>query len=187
MINASSEVVVDYSPNEVSTLAIVITEDDINEQVANGAFVQGQTDLESRGLSDYEAMIFDWAASRRLRKVAISDDQVSMDIYSRWAKAMTIAANSLVARISDKDASTDVDDISNTIARTFDLVLKFGPRSIDLKALKPEAINGEHFAALLRAMSTVKGEVPEWRQAVTIAAIALKFAGQDPNDALYGL
>lgn len=89
--------------------------------------------------------------------------------------------------VFDVQASTDVDYISETIGHAFDFLIQYGPKLLDLQNLNPEAVQGEHLAALLRATSSFQSDVPGWFSAVAVAEIALKREGVDPDAALLGL
>lgn len=85
------------------------------------------------------------------------------------------------------DASTDVDDLSDTVDAVYEGIAIFGPSFISLANLAPESVQGEHLAATLRATYPWRDEVSGWNDALEVARTALAYAGEDPDDALYGL
>lgn len=89
--------------------------------------------------------------------------------------------------VFDPSSPTDVDAISETVDRVFDVISEFGPGALSLVGIRPEKVQGEHLAAVLRASSSWADTVPGWRDALNVAALALSNAGIDPNDALYGM
>jgi hypothetical protein len=86
--------------------------------------------------------------------------------------------------VLDPEAATDLDAISETIRLVLDEALANGPASIDLRGLRPEAVEGEHLAAVLQALFSWRHQVPGWHAAYGVARQAL---GDDADDALYGL
>lgn len=89
--------------------------------------------------------------------------------------------------VFDPSAPTDVDAISETVDRVFDVISEYGPGSLSLADVQPNNVQGEHLAAVLRASSSWADAVPGWHDALQIAATALANSGIDPNDALYGM
>ncbi|MBB6582768.1 hypothetical protein [Ralstonia solanacearum] len=89
--------------------------------------------------------------------------------------------------VFDPASPTDVDAISETVDRVFDVISEFGPGALSLADVRPDEVQGEHLAAVLRASSSWADAVPGWSNALQVAATALTNSGIDPNDALYGM
>lgn len=84
-------------------------------------------------------------------------------------------------------APTDVDALTETVDGVLTVIEDIGPEFLSLSGLRPDKVNGEHLAALLRASSTWHTSVPGWEDALEVAKESLKRSGQDPEDALYGM
>lgn len=89
--------------------------------------------------------------------------------------------------VLNPQASTDVDDLSETVDAVYEGIDIFGPSFISLADLEPHLVQGEHLAATLRATFPWRDEVSGWNNALEVARAALINAGADPDDALYGL
>ena len=84
-------------------------------------------------------------------------------------------------------SSADVNMLTETVEATLDFVLEFGPESLSLKSIQNSLVQAEHLAALLRASSTWRNKIPGWSEALVAAVAAVKSAGQDPEDVLFGM
>lgn len=89
--------------------------------------------------------------------------------------------------VQDSDSSSDVDALTSTVEATLEFIATYGPRALDLRNLDSSEVQGEHLAALLRASSTWRNDVPGWVDAVDVAKEALRRAGVDEQDALFGM
>lgn len=87
----------------------------------------------------------------------------------------------------NRHASVDVDAITETVEGVLDALAEFGPGSLHLRDFRPDAVQGEHLAAVLRASSTWKDEVSGWTEAIGVAKAALITSGADPEDVLFGM
>ena len=87
----------------------------------------------------------------------------------------------------DINASTDVDTISETVESVFESLARDGPSAIDLTTISASQVNGEHLAALLRATSSWRDQIPGWDRALIVASKALELANVDPKAALAGM
>jgi hypothetical protein len=84
-------------------------------------------------------------------------------------------------------ASVDVDALTETVEAAMDVIFEFGPGALSLVGLKPEAVQGEHLATLLRASSSWRNQIPGWDAALAVDIEALRRAGTEPKDALFGM
>jgi hypothetical protein len=89
--------------------------------------------------------------------------------------------------LSNPAASGDVDALSETARSVFETLAKYGPTGVGLVNLDPTRTHGEHLATVLRATFKWRSQVPGWNEALSVAAEALKGAGINPTDALFGL
>lgn len=89
--------------------------------------------------------------------------------------------------VFDPSSPSNVDSLTDTVEAVLDFIAEFGPSSIALSGFQPTAVQGEHLAALLRASSTWRDEIPGWHDALGVARAAIELAGLDPNDALFGM
>lgn len=99
----------------------------------------------------------------------------------------TVAVEKFRRHVFNPHASTDVDSLTETVEAVLDAVAEFGPSVIKLQHLCAEHIQGEHLAALLRVTSTWQNEVPDWTEALGVAANAVSLAGSDPEEILFGM
>lgn len=105
----------------------------------------------------------------------------------RLAAKITEAKREWSRYLLDPKSSVDVDQISETVDHLYDAVFEYGPAAIDLRGLFPDAVNGEHLAAILRATSAWSNSVLGWTPALKVAEQALRLNKQNPYDALVGL
>jgi hypothetical protein len=84
-------------------------------------------------------------------------------------------------------ASSSVDALTATVEAAFDFVSEFGPESLSLREIQGKLVQPEHLAALLRATSTWRDQIPGWADALNAAAVAVKSAGMDSEDVLFGM
>ena len=84
-------------------------------------------------------------------------------------------------------ASPDVDALTETAEAVTTLVAEHGPARLDLRGLKAASVQGEHLATLLRSSFPWRDQVPGWGEAMDVAKTALRRAGIDPAEALFGL
>lgn len=89
--------------------------------------------------------------------------------------------------ILDLNKTTDVDSISETIDSVFDTFEKEGYLGIDLCFVKSDGVNTEHLAGVLRATSSVNGNIQGWKHALSICYVSAQKNGYDPDDVLFGL
>jgi hypothetical protein len=89
--------------------------------------------------------------------------------------------------VFDPAATTSVDALTETVEAALDFLVQYGPKAMSLTGLQPNAVQGEHLAALLRASSTWHADIPGWHEAVQVASEAVRIAGIDPADALFGM
>lgn len=102
-----------------------------------------------------------------------------------WKQA--VAVERVGRHVFNPHASTDVDSLTETVEAVLDAVAEFGPSVLRLKDLHAENVQGEHLAALLRVTSTWQEDVPDWTDALDVAAKAVVLAGSDPEDILFGM
>ncbi len=89
--------------------------------------------------------------------------------------------------VFDPQASTHVDALTETVEATLDFIIEFGPEAFALTAVRDEFVQAEHLAALLRASSTWRDQIPGWNDALLAAVLAVNSSGQDPEDVLFGM
>lgn len=90
--------------------------------------------------------------------------------------------------VCDVTASTDVDVLTETSEAVLETIQAHGPAGFNLQGLPSAAvINGEHLATALRTSFTWRDQVPGWHGALRVAERALKQAGLDPEDVLFGM
>ena len=99
----------------------------------------------------------------------------------------TVAIEKVGRHVFNPRAATDVDSITETVEAVLDAVAEFGPSVLKLQNLRPENVQGEHLAALLRVSSTWQDDVLDWGNALEVAANAVTLAGSDPKDILFGM
>lgn len=128
------------------------------------------------------------------RRTYIASSTMTTAEVSRAGLRITFNAEEFAAanrawrrHIFNLGAPSSVDALTETVQSTIDFIGKFGPQLLDLNNLNPAEINCEHLAALLRATSSLKKRVPGWNDALTAAKIAVKRAGQDIDDVLFGM
>lgn len=119
--------------------------------------------------------------------------------FTTSPKELALAATTgLAARLAPKTmrwqhhvlnpaASVDVDALTETVEATLDIIGESGPAALSLVGLRPEAVQGEHLATLLRASSTWRDQIPGWADALAVDIEALRKAGVEPKDALFGM
>lgn len=86
-----------------------------------------------------------------------------------------------------RNASTDVDAISETVDSVLDSVGMFGPESIDLQTPDLNFANAEHLVAILRSTFTWRSRIPGWARALNAAPQLLTDVGLEPALILKGL
>lgn len=123
-------------------------------------------EIENRSIGDVEEIGF----GRQLRgyKEAVSMAQWSKHLCNRFAPA-------------------NVEALAETLEAVLDAVAEFGPSSLKLNNLDPAEIQAEHLAAILRMCSSWRRDVVGWSEALEIAISAIKLAGEDPRDILFGM
>lgn len=80
-------------------------------------------------------------------------------------------------------ASHGADDLTPTVMGAFRSLMSFGPRAVDLRGLNVHTVNGMHLVAILRSTHSWRGEVPGWREALTVACQALERSELSVEDA----
>lgn len=89
--------------------------------------------------------------------------------------------------VFNSNAAADVDALTETVEAGLDYIAEFGSKSLALTGLRAHDVQCEHLAALLRATSTWRNEIPGWYQALTTAKLAVELARLDPEDVLFGM
>ena len=89
--------------------------------------------------------------------------------------------------ITNPQARSDVDALTETATRVLDFVDEHGVDALSFSGLKPQEIHPEHLAVALRVTSRFKDEVEGWGEALGVAREAAVLANIDPEDVLYGM
>lgn len=137
--------------------------EDIAARGSKGVYVTRFIHGSLGGVSDLQLM-----ASMRATRLA--------NAYEHWRR-----------QVMDPGAPTDVDALTATVAAGLDLVAEFGPDSLSLAGLRPDDVQCEHLAALLRATSTWRDSIVGWHEALDVAKASVAGAGLDPDDVLFGM
>lgn len=90
-------------------------------------------------------------------------------------------------QVLDVSSPVDVDDLTDTVDAALEVVSRYGPASLDLSSLPGEPVQVEHLAAVLRASSMWKDQVPGWQDSRDWAEVIAAESGLDPADVLYGM
>jgi hypothetical protein len=110
-----------------------------------------------------------------------------VEMASRKSYRLAAAAKKWQRYVLDPHAIADVDALTETVEATLDFISEFGPSVLSLEGIRSESVQCEHLAAVLRASSTWRDEVPGWSKAVDVSRAAALAADLDPNDVLYGM
>ncbi len=89
--------------------------------------------------------------------------------------------------VKNKELSTDVDALTDTVELLFTEVATKGMKYVNLSGFKFDEVNPEHLAVVLRAMSSFKEHDYDWKEAFQVCVDACKLKNLDVNDVLYGL
>jgi hypothetical protein len=89
--------------------------------------------------------------------------------------------------VLDRAAPDDVDSLTETVDAVLDVIAEIGPSALSLRDMHPETVHPEHLAAVLRASSNWRHDVPGWDQALEVARAAVLRANLDADDVLFGL
>jgi hypothetical protein len=109
----------------------------------------------------------------------------AMSIMDAWKR---IAATERWRRfVVDRASSTDVDALTETVEAVLDFIAEFGPGALSLGGMNRDRVQCEHLAALLRATSSWRANIPGWYDALNLARAASADAGLDAEDILFGM
>lgn len=95
---------------------------------------------------------------------------------SRWQK-----------NVLNRTAPDDVDSLTETVDAVMEVIVGVGPYALSLVGLNPSVVHAEHLAAVLRASSSWRDEVPGWDEALHVAKAAAVGSNLDVDDVLFGL
>lgn len=138
-------------------------------------------DMTVLGPTTCEAYVFDF----KLGSFADKSQLELMLGMTAWKQA---SANERWRRyVVDPRASANVDALTETVEGVLDFIGEFGPGTLALGGLRSDTVHCEHLAALLRATSTWRDEIPGWSNALDVTRAAVESAGLDPEDVLFGM
>lgn len=89
--------------------------------------------------------------------------------------------------VLNSNASSDVDNISETIDAVFEALSNHGAEHFDFTGMVPANVNPEHLAAALRVTSRYRNDVRGWDDGLSVARMSAMAKGVDPDDLLYGM
>ena len=129
----------------------------------------------------------------------IFSDDVS-ELIRHWSSAATlvqqvnlraVAQSASIeqwrSRVLETELPSDVDSLSVTIEAVLTCVSEYGLDAIALDGFAEDTVQPEHFAAMLRAVSTWRDRLPGWSNALRLAERAGARAGLDVEDLLFGM